>query len=56
MVRVGFWFPCQCLDIVQIDQTSLIYTFHISLLGDLVHSLDVLSPPNPLWGDGTGRT
>ena len=33
MARVSFWFPCLCLDIVQIDITPLICSFHISIWG-----------------------
>jgi len=46
MVRVSFLFPCWCLDIVKIDKTALIYSFHISIWGawSIVWRL---SPPNP---------
>jgi len=40
---------------VQIDETPLIYSFHVSIWGDLVHCLGRLSPPNLLCGDGTDR-
>jgi len=40
-----FFVSVLMLDIVKIDKTPLIYSFHISIWG--------LSPPNPPCGDGT---
>ena len=48
MVRVGFLFPCWCLDIAKIDKPPLTYSFHISIWGGR-------SPRNYPCGDGTGR-
>jgi len=43
MVKLSSLFPCWCLDIVQIDKTALIYSFHISKLGGLEHCLGALA-------------
>jgi len=54
-VRVCFLFPCWCLDIVKIDKTPLIYSFHISIWVGLVHCLGGLSPTNHTCDDGNDR-
>ena len=52
MVRVSFWFPCWCLDIVQIDKNPLICSFHISIWGSLVHFWVGLAHLIPLAATG----
>ena len=48
MVRATFLSPCWCLDLVKIDKTPLIYSFHISIWRVLSHQI---AP----CGNGTGR-
>jgi len=47
MVRVSCLFPRWYLDIVQINKTPLIYSFHISIWGGLVHCLGGLANQIP---------
>ena len=43
MVRLRFLFPCWCLDIVKIDKTAHIYSFHTWIWGSLDHCLGGLA-------------